>query len=347
MPHPYTDLPDTAFWSRTAGVPGFDMRQVSAGNDGLVIHATDRIVSAGSCFAQHLARLLPTRGFNYLVTETGPADRQFGVYPARFGNIYTVRQLLQLFERAYGLFAPREHVWRWCDAYVDPFRPNVEPNGFATLDDLLADRVSHLAAVRRMFEQCDVFVFTLGMTEAWVSDVDGAVFPLAPGVHGGPEGESDCRFHNFSVPEMVDDLRRLIGNLRLLNPSVKLVLSVSPVSIAATYEPRHVLVSNSYTKAALRVVADMVTRDDDLTSYFPSYECVAGHHTMGRYFQADMRHVTPEGVRDVVEYFTGLYLAQGPVTETPARVSPAAQTTRSERDQWYEVWCDEEQLTAP
>lgn len=347
MSHPYSDLPDTAFWSRTAGVAGFDMMQTPAPTDGFLIHTTDRIVSAGSCFAQHLARQLPTRGFNYLVTETGPADRQFGVYPARFGNIYTVRQLLQLFERAYGLFEPREQVWRWSGAFVDPFRPNVEPQGFATLDDLLADCVSHLAAVRRMFEQCDVFVFTLGMTEAWVSDADGAVFPLAPGVHGEPEGESNCRFHNFSVPEMVDDLRRLVGNLRTLNPSVKVVLSVSPVSIAATYEPRHVLVSNSYTKAALRVVADMMTREDDLTTYFPSYECVAGHHTMGRYYQADMRHVTAEGVRDVVDYFTRLYLAQGPAAAKPAHGSPVAQTTRSERDQWYEVWCDEEQLTAP
>ncbi|WP_026224667.1 GSCFA domain-containing protein [Methyloversatilis thermotolerans] len=347
MPHPYTDLPDTAFWSRTAGVAGFDMTQVPAGHDGLVIHATDRIVSAGSCFAQHLARLLPTRGFNYLITEGGPPERQFGVYPARFGNIYTVRQLLQLFERAYGLFVPREHVWRWHDAFVDPFRPNVEPNGFSTLDDLQADRVSHLAAVRRMFEQCDVFVFTLGMTEAWVSDADGAVFPLAPGVHGEPEDGATCHFHNFSVPEMVDDLRRLIGNLRLLNPSVKLVLSVSPVSIAATYEPRHVLVSNSYTKAALRVVADMVTRDDDLASYFPSYECVAGHHTMGRYFQPDMRHITAEGVHDVVEYFTRLYLSEAPVQGAPAPAAPAPRTSMAERDQWYEVWCDEDMLNAP
>lgn len=347
MSHPYADLPDTAFWSRTVGAGAFDMNAVPLETEGFAIHATDRVVSAGSCFAQHLARQLPARGFQYLVTETGPEERQFGVYPARFGNIYTVRQLRQLFERAYGLFEPKDVAWRWGDAWVDPFRPNVEPAGFATIDALLADRATHLAAVRRMFEQCDVFVFTLGMTEAWVSDADGAVFPLAPGVHGGPDGAASCHFHNFSVPEMVEDLQCFVRRLRLLNPSVKLVLSVSPVSIAATYEPRHVLVSNSYTKSALRVVADMTVRGDARASYFPSYECAAGHHTAGRYFQPDMRHVTAEGVHDVVEYFTRLYLTPGSPGETPVQEAPHVRTTRSERDQWYEVWCDEELLAAP
>ena len=32
------------------------------------------------------------------------------------------------------------------------------------------------------FRDLDVFVFTLGLTEAWVAKADGAVFPLAPGV---------------------------------------------------------------------------------------------------------------------------------------------------------------------
>lgn len=345
MPHPYSALPDTAFWSRTVGAGSFDMNSVPAVTEGFVIHPEDKVVSAGSCFAQHLARLLPTRGFRYLVTETGPEERLFGVYPARFGNIYTVRQLRQLFERAYGLFEPEVEAWRWGDRWVDPFRPNVEPQGFATPDALRADRMSHLAAVRRMFEQCDVFVFTLGMTEAWVSDADGAVFPLAPGVHGEPDGSATCHFHNFSVPEMVDDLQCFVHRLRLLNPSVKLVLSVSPVSIAATYEPRHVLVSNSYTKAALRVVADMVVRGDARASYFPSYECAAGHHTAGRYFQPDMRHITADGVRDVVDYFTRLYLTHEPVSAAPVHDRPVVQAAGPQRDPWYDVWCDEEQLT--
>ena len=45
--------------------------------------------------------------------------------------------------------------------------------------------------VREVFETCDVFVFTLGLTEGWVSTLDGAVYPLAPGVAGiGPQADA-------------------------------------------------------------------------------------------------------------------------------------------------------------
>jgi hypothetical protein len=54
-------------------------------------------------------------GFNYFVAEQaqGLSPEQarangYGVFSARYGNIYTVRQLLQLFERAHGHFAPVE-----------------------------------------------------------------------------------------------------------------------------------------------------------------------------------------------------------------------------------------------
>src|SRR5205807_6284661 len=107
----------------------------------------------------------------------------FGVFPARFGNIYTVRQLLQLFQRAYGLFEPTDSEWLSIDAgHIDPFRPRIQQAGFKTVGDLRADRDNHLQAVRQMFEQCDVFIFTLGLTEGWEAMADGAVFPLAPGV---------------------------------------------------------------------------------------------------------------------------------------------------------------------
>ena len=61
------------------------------------------------------------------------------------------------------------------------FSPADPGRRVCAIDDLLADRDHHLAMVRQMFEECDVFVFTLGLTEGWASSVDGAVYPLAPG----------------------------------------------------------------------------------------------------------------------------------------------------------------------
>jgi len=343
MAHPYSSLPDSAFWSRSVTESAASQVLALSQEDCFTIAPSERLASAGSCFAQHLARLLPGCGFNYLVTETGPADRQFGVYPARFGNLYTVRQLLQLFERAYGLFEPTDRAWTSGDVLVDPFRPGVENPGFADLDALLADRGAHFAAVRRMFEQCDVFVFTMGLTEAWVSDIDGAVFPLAPGVRGVPPQPSGYRHRNFTVPEMVGDMQRFVTHLRLLNPGVKLVLSVSPVPMAATYERRGVLVSNGYTKAALRVVADMVVHGDERVAYFPSYEAIAGHQAAGRYYEPDRRHISAEGVREVVDLFTRSYLARGESAPPLAAERPPSQPSQNV---WDDLWCEDDMLNA-
>src|SRR5690606_5004505 len=113
-------------------------------------------------------------GFNYFVTEPGHPilsdgirkAHNYGLFSARYGNIYTARQLLQLFHRAYGEFEPAEDVWIETDgAVLDPFRPTTQPGGYVSEAEMRADRRQHLAAVRHMFEQLDIFVFTLGLTE--------------------------------------------------------------------------------------------------------------------------------------------------------------------------------------
>jgi hypothetical protein len=349
MSHPYRGLPDSAFWRRAvAGLPEDEVDPVVAAP--FTIGRETPIATCGSCFAQHISRVLSRRGYTYLVTEPAPEGdpdpESYGVFPARTGNIYTVRQLLQTFTRAYSLFHPADTAWRRKDgAFVDPFRPQVRASGFETVEALEADRKRHLAAVRAMFEDCEVFVFTLGLTEAWVSARDGAVFPLAPGVAGGEPGP-DYAFHNMDVDEMVRDLSDFIRRLRVVNPGVRLILTVSPVPLVATYAPAHVLTATTYSKAALRVVADMAARLLPEVCYFPSYEIITGPQARGRYFADDLRSVTDEGVERVMGVFGRHFL--GETASAPARARPtAAALSDADRErlrELSEVICDEEAL---
>lgn len=332
MPHPYRNLPSRAFWrDAVSAMSGEAVDPVT--DVPFRIALTDRVATAGSCFAQHISRTLSADGFRYHVTERAPptANKEdiasYGVFPARFGNIYTVRQLLQLFQRAYGVFEPVDTVWRNPEgAWVDPFRPLIQARGFPSEKALLEDREIHLAAVREMFEASDVFVFTLGLTEGWRSKADGAVFPLAPGVRSTVERMDDYEFHNFEVAEMVEDLNKFIEYFRRLNPNVKILLTVSPVALVATYEPRHVLVSTIYSKSALRVVAEMISRRHEDVAYFPSYEIITGPQAQGRYFQPDMRGVTTEGVAHVMSMFRKHFLSQ---VQTDEAAQPAHRRSRS------------------
>jgi hypothetical protein len=211
--NPYRHLPDHQFWRR--GVERVAMNAVDpVVRPGFPLAPQDRIATAGSCFAQHISRTLQRHGFNYYVSEqhdgTGNPDdareRNFGVFSARFGNIYTARQLVQLFDRAYGSFQPADDCWTRADGrLVDPFRPEIEPRGFASEHELHASRALHFQAVRTLFESLDVLVFTLGLTEAWRNRHDGAVFPLAPGVAGGMLDPSQHEFVNFAVADVVHE----------------------------------------------------------------------------------------------------------------------------------------------
>lgn len=343
--NPYRAQPDHAFWSRAvARVAPDEVDPVVEPR--FVLGREDRIVTAGSCFAQHMSRALQAQGYGYLVTEPGPEDRHFGVYPARFGNIYTARQLLQLFQRAFGLFAPVEPAWRLDERFVDPFRPQVEPGGFDSSEAMLADRELHLAAVRTMFEQADVLVFTLGLTEGWVSQADGAVFPLAPGVAGDAARPELIQPHHFTVQEIIDDLNAVLKLARILTPDLRVLFTVSPVALVATISDRHVLTATTYSKSVLRVAVETVVRENQGVDYFPSFEIITGQQSRGRYFADDLRSVLPEGVAQVMKVFGRHYLdeAAAPPSPSPAASRAPTATAMDEYAALQGVICDEEAI---
>ncbi|UPY35128.1 GSCFA domain-containing protein [Sediminicoccus sp. KRV36] len=316
------------------------------------------MATAGSCFAQHIARTLKKNGFAYFVTEERPhfpfsQDQNYGTFSARFGNIYTIRQLLQLYQRAYGLFDPKDFVWQRSDGrFVDPFRPRVQDAGFAHADEVVAEREVHLEAVRRMFEECDVFIFTLGLTEGWVAP-DGAVVPLAPGVVTKMEDTTPYRFHHFSVAEMDTDLCAFITSLRRINPACRIILTVSPVALIATYEDQHVLTATTYSKSALRVVAEQAVRKFEDVVYFPSYEIITGPHARGTFFEDDLREVCDQGVAHVMSIFMKHYLDREEEVNTKSEhvsrtsvdvVVPALVDQASLINEIQNIICDEEAI---
>jgi hypothetical protein len=313
MTTPYSALPDHHFWRRS--IASIEAHRI----DPVVrtrfrIAPPDRIATAGSCFAQHIARRLEAVGDYYLVEEDGAhrpaADRaalQYGTFSARYGNIYTAAQLWQLWREAYGEWTPAETAWSGRDGgWVDPFRPTVEV--FPDRAAVAADRATHLAAIRRLFESCDVLVFTLGLTEAWRSLEDGAVYPLAPGVAGGSYDPARYGFVNYTAAEVEEDLGRFLDAAKQRNPRLRVILTVSPVPLAATFEDRSVLVSTTYSKAALRVVAEAMIRRFDWVDYFPSYEIIAGSPTGGLYYGPDDREVNTLGVAHVMRLFQRHYI---------------------------------------
>jgi GSCFA family len=348
--HPYKSLPEKAFWRRSvAGVKPAKVDPVGVFD--LRIDAHTKVATAGSCFAQHIARYLKNSGYCYYVAEPGhpilPAavreQQNYGLFSARYGNIYTARQLWQLFERAYGRFEPAEEPWPKGDDIFDPFRPTTQPGGYISKEELLADRDQHLAAVRKMFETLDVFVFTLGLTECWRSRADGAVFPVCPGVEGGTFDPERYEFYNQPVEDVIADLTAFRNGLLEVNPEAQIIFTVSPVPLVATAEPgAHVLSATTYSKSVLRVAAEAMRRFDNV-HYFPSYEIITGAFNRGAYYAPDLRNVVEDGVAHVMRLF--MQHAAGGITQKvrkkAAHETPDEDELLQKAKRLVEVECDE------
>lgn len=359
VPCPYKSLPASAYWRRAVGaVPPDKIDPVL--HPRFAISATDRMATAGSCFAQHIARYMMQSGYTYFVTEPGHAllDAEtlkaynYGTFSARYGNIYTVRQLLQLLQRAYGLHQPVDDIWTKGTGFIDPFRPYVQPDGFSSLAEFHADRAQHFAAVRRIVEDSDVFVFTLGLTEGWENAQDGTVYAICPGCGEGEHHPDRHRFHNFSVTEVSDDLFAAIDFMRARNPALRVLLTVSPVPLIATFEAQHVLTATTYSKSVLRVAAEMARERYDFVDYFPSFEIITAAFSRGAYYGPDLREVEEVGVAHAMRCFSRNYLQQPapikPATAVPLGTAAAAIPSMTDPStvsaRINKLICDEERL---
>lgn len=263
MGNPYKKLSKDCFWldfinKHTFREPKFKIKD------------TDKVMTAGSCFARRISEYIKpfiTEDLHprFRLEEIYPSFKQayqYGTFTARYDNMYTVRQFLQLFQRAFGIFNPNDTMWQRSDGkYLDAFRPEINPEGYISENEMLASRKHHFKCVREAFQNLDVLLFTLGLTEAWTSKLDGAIYPICPGVRGmGTYDSEKYAFIDFSVGDLADDFGQLLTLLKSVNNKAKIIITVSPTPMLATATGRPVIEVNFEMKSKLRVACSEICK---------------------------------------------------------------------------------------
>lgn len=357
MKSPFTDLPPERFW-RSGVSETHPLTVENLYKKKFAIGRSSKIATAGSCFAQHVANHLRDNGFSVMDVEPPPdmlsdeVAKSFGykIYSARYGNIYTVRQLLQLARDAESGAVDERDVWEKDGRYYDALRPNVEPDGLESVAEALALRRQHLARVKELLMEMEVFIFTLGLTEAWVDKRTGRVYPTAPGTIAGSYDPDIFEFHNFSFAEIYGDFAEFIQLVRKHNANFKVILTVSPVPLTATASDEHVLLATTYSKSLLRAAAGALAKKYNRIDYFPSYEIIASPWSRGFFYEPNMRSVSPAGVAAVMRVFFAEHqsgraskdadASQNPRrkrrVEEPAREAPVRGTPARKTGAWKE-----------
>jgi hypothetical protein len=278
-----------------------------------LINKQTRIVSAGSCFAAELAHSLQQNGYNYLVKEQNkgkPGSYEFlnvDVLPnssAAWGIIFNTPSFRQLVEKAFGVRQLPHILWTQNIMgklrYLDPFRENI---GFDSPEAYEMNYEEHLRAARAAFEEMDVFVITLGLNEVWYFKADGSVFSRSPWRTAPPL----VGHRILTAEENIADLVRMTEILRVHNPGVSIICTVSPIPLHATFrgDEEHVVTANAHSKAVLRVAAEEFARRCKNTYYFPSYEVVTT--STEHPWTEDQRHVTRDAVSNVMTLFHRMF----------------------------------------
>lgn len=348
---PYKGLDPRAFWS--SGVA----EQSPLAMDDLYrrkfrLKKAEAIATAGSCFAQHIARHMKARKFNVMQMEPAPqglseADakaRSFGVYTCRYGNIYTATQLLQLAREALEGHEPAEPIWEKNGRFYDAQRPGVEPNGWASAEEVRIAREFHLRNVAEMFMSMDTFVFTFGLTEAWVHRDTGTVYPTAPGTIAGQFDPEVYAFKNYTHSETLQAFNSFLKLMREHRKRrLKCIITVSPVPLTATASGNHVLAASTYSKSVLRGVCGELSQRNRLIDYYPSYELITAPASRGIFYERNLRSVSAPGVENAMRVFLAQHDPKGSAVEpVPAPMSPPEEPDQAADD----LVCEEVLLEA-
>ena len=368
--NPYKIVPSKGYWKQSVSEKSpFDISDLWGPK--FKFGPKTPIATFGSCFAQHFAKALVKRNWNWIDAEPAPKSvsddiaTRFGYrqFSARTANIYTPSLLLQWLSWAFGDTKVPEEVWMTDGRFFDPFRPRIEPDGFDSPEAIVEMRQVTLASLRECVARAKVFVFTLGLTESWFHR-DGYEYPMCPGTAGGEFDAGAHLFVNQQFDQVSTALEKVISFLRRENPLIQILLTVSPLPLVATNSGEHVLLATMHSKSVLRAVAGEVSKQHDFVDYFPSYEVISAPPFQGIFFNPDKRSVNQAGVKFVMDrFFEGAEtLRQRSAVGVESSSAELAEkkkmrkTRRAERrakayqkdisDSAYEVACDEEVLAA-
>ncbi len=243
------------------------------------------ITAFGSCFAAEVTKYLAAQDYNVFGRTLG-----LDAHIVRSGEgIVNTAALRQQFEWAYGETAPAPGQWH------DPRGAELK------VSETIREET------RRIFDETEVFILTLGLSEVWCDKTTGEPFWRAI-----PAKDFDEDRHSFkvlSVEENLNNLDRIRALIRARKPGASIIVTLSPVPLAATFRPISCLTANAVSKASLRMAIDGLMSghpDDDALYYFPSYEMITDF--IPDALEDDLRHPTRAAVTQVMSAFHRAYL---------------------------------------
>jgi hypothetical protein len=264
----------------------------------------------GSCFAREIRRVLLDSGYAYITEETHhPASVHASAAWERLYNTFSIRQV---FEYTFEKWTPDLRWWLSPETHKiqDPYRRIIL---YDSIEAAEKDFKRHRRHSRRALEKAKILILTLGLTEIWQDKIDGSVIciPAGPYVNeGGDMGRYLFRVSRYA--ENLDNLERIHTIMAEHNPDCRLLVTISPVHLWATFrKDADVITASCNSKSTLRAAADEFTARHTNVYYFPAFEMATIYRPMiGQSIFSDGKenfHVNRQTVEFIMEHFFRFY----------------------------------------
>jgi tetratricopeptide (TPR) repeat protein len=280
------------------------------------LEAGHSVFTIGSCFARNIEQHLADLGCRVPMLDLRlPAEEFHGQTNGAMNRFHppAFRQCLEwaaaIWDRGGDVaWADCEPLaFDWGDGRL--FDLDMGCDGPVTRERFL-ERRRHVYAIFSQVFTADCLMMTPGLIEAWRDKATGLYIHEPPTHKALHRQRERWELEILTYEQCQADLLAAIDVVRARNPTIKVLITTSPVPLTATFSGQDVLVANSQSKAVLRAVCGAVPLLRPMTDYFPSYESATLSFPTG-VWAPDRLHVSQPFIGKIVaqlvkHYFEGV-----------------------------------------
>jgi len=290
------------------------------------LQPAEKVFTVGSCFARNVEKHLARLGYNLPGRDYVPSELA-GLPLDGFMNKFTPQSMLNEFLWA---FQP--------DEMPDPATTFLPQADGTVIDGQLMSKINvsparalerrnEITQTFRLSKDCRVVVFTLGLVEAWFDKKTGIYLNRALPQYNATLEPDRFELHVLSFDGLYAATKRLMSILAEKgHPDLRVLLTVSPVPLLATFTKKDVLTANMYSKSVLRTVAEHISYEFDHIDYFPSYESVM-LSDRDLAWRDDLGHVREEIVSVIVSNMAEAYARTKATADVAQKILPKNYTS--------------------
>lgn len=259
---------------------------------GTIGHDTP-LIMIGSCFTDEIGSRMYRRMFDVSVNP--------------FGTLYNPESIASAIEAALdGKIYDRSDLF-FHEGRYHTFNRHSDFSGYEPGPTLEALNDS-LVKTRHRLSRCQVMILTFGSAMAFRHKTSGEI---VANCHKLPA--SEFSLEELSVQQITGRMGSVIEKMRLTNPELKLIVTVSPVRHAG-----YGLTTDRLSKSRLLLACARLSESMDNIIYFPSYEIMVDDLRDYRFYASDLVHPSDMAVEYIYDLFSRSFM-DDPTRSTASR----------------------------